>query len=106
MEVIPIDDFLTAEFSVSYDRIVMSPPWDQGADMEHVMKAAELLNPGGRLVALVSQKSLERKDHKGKRYREWQTSTNSTLIPVPESKFKKMTGTTANILIYTEKKTP
>ena len=102
-EVIPIDDFLTAEFSVTYDRIVMSPPWDKGMDMEHVMKAAELLNPNGRLVALVSQQSFDRKDHKGKRYREWVTNTHTNAVPVSITEFKKMPGTSGVVLTYQRK---
>lgn len=103
LEVIPIDDFLDADFNVAYDRIVMSPPWDQGADMQHVMVAAELLNPGGRLVALVSQKSLERKDHKGKLYRSWIENTNTSTVVIPLTEFNKMYGTNGVMLIYNRK---
>lgn len=103
LEVIPIDDFLNADFNVAYDRIVMSPPWDQGADMQHVMVAAELLNPGGRLVALVSQKSLERKDHKGKLYRSWIENTGTSSVVIPLTEFNKMYGTNGVMLIYNRK---
>lgn len=102
-EVIPIDDFLTAQFNVTYDRIVMSPPWEKGEDMEHVMKAAELVNPGGRLIALVSQQSFERKDHKGKRYREWVANTGSTVLPIDKSEFSKMSCTSGVMLTYVRK---
>ena len=103
LEVIPIDDFLNADFNVAYDRIVMSPPWDQGVDMQHVMAAAELLNPGGRLVALVSQKSLERKDHKGKLYRSWIENTGTSTVVIPLTEFNKMYGTNGVMLTYNRK---
>jgi hypothetical protein len=35
-----------------FDRIVMNPPFANGADIAHIKAAAGLLNPGGRLVAI------------------------------------------------------
>ncbi|AZG07736.1 class I SAM-dependent methyltransferase [Pigmentiphaga sp. H8] len=35
-----------------FDRIVMSPPFENGRDVDHIRKALTLLRPGGRLVAL------------------------------------------------------
>lgn len=37
-----------------YDRIVMNPPFERGADVKHVQHAFKLLKPGGRLVALMA----------------------------------------------------
>lgn len=37
----------------SFDRIVMNPPYSQGRALAHVAHAAQLLKPGGRLVALL-----------------------------------------------------
>lgn len=37
-----------------FDRIVMNPPFANGADIRHVQHAAGKLNPGGRLVAIVA----------------------------------------------------
>ena len=35
-----------------FDRIVMNPPFERGADIEHIRHAYAKLNPGGRLVAI------------------------------------------------------
>jgi protein-L-isoaspartate O-methyltransferase len=35
-----------------YDRIVMNPPFQNGADIRHIQHAQKFLKPGGRLVAL------------------------------------------------------
>jgi 16S rRNA G1207 methylase RsmC len=35
-----------------WDRIVMNPPFVNGADIKHIQHAQTLLKPGGRLVAL------------------------------------------------------
>ena len=37
-----------------YDRIVMNPPFEKGADISHVQHAYKQLKPGGRLVAIMS----------------------------------------------------
>jgi predicted RNA methylase len=46
-------DFL--QFNQKFDRIVMNPPFAGGQDVEHVRHAYDLLNPGGRVVAIISQ---------------------------------------------------
>ncbi len=38
----------------SFHRIVMNPPFDNGADIKHVKHALRFLKPGGRLVAIVA----------------------------------------------------
>lgn len=35
-----------------FDRIIMNPPFERGADIEHIKHAWTFLKPGGRLVAL------------------------------------------------------
>ena len=40
------------DFIGYFDRIVMNPPFVNGADVKHINHALTLLNPGGRLVAL------------------------------------------------------
>jgi type I restriction-modification system DNA methylase subunit len=38
----------------AFDRVVMNPPFDNGADIRHVQHAFTMLAPGGRLVAIVA----------------------------------------------------
>ena len=48
-------DFLTLEPSdrlPMVDKVVMNPPFENGADIKHIRHALEFLNPGGRLVAI------------------------------------------------------
>jgi protein-L-isoaspartate O-methyltransferase len=48
-------DFLSvelADFHSPFDRVVMNPPFKDGADIQHILHAAKMLKPGGRLVAL------------------------------------------------------
>lgn len=41
----------TAE-DARFDRVIMNPPFERGADVEHIRHALRHLRPGGRLVAL------------------------------------------------------
>jgi phospholipid N-methyltransferase len=35
-----------------FDRVIMNPPYENGADIKHIQHAITMLKPGGRLVAL------------------------------------------------------
>ena len=50
-------DFLELDAKAEFDRIVMNPPFEKGADMAHVEHAMAFLRPGGVLVAVVSAMS-------------------------------------------------
>jgi predicted RNA methylase len=45
-------DFLEYAPTERFDKIVMNPPFEKGADIKHILHAVELLAPGGRIVAL------------------------------------------------------
>jgi len=45
-------DFMSWAPPRQYDRIIMNPPFGQAADIAHIKRAAAMLAPGGRLVAL------------------------------------------------------
>lgn len=47
-----------------FDRIVMNPPFSNGADVAHIMHAMTMLNPGGRLVALCADGPRQREQLK------------------------------------------
>lgn len=47
-------DFLEVEPLPRFDRILMNPPFNGGADIKHVLHALKFLKPGGRLVAIVA----------------------------------------------------
>ena len=44
---------------LTFDRVVMNPPFTGGQDIEHVLHALDLLKPGGRLVSVVSWTATE-----------------------------------------------
>ena len=46
-------DFLEQNGNLGqFDRIVMNPPFENGADIKHIQHALKMLKPGGRLVAI------------------------------------------------------
>lgn len=49
-----VGDFLAAPPAPIYDRVVMNPPFNRGADTRHVRHALGFLRPGGVLVAIMS----------------------------------------------------
>lgn len=70
-----------------WDRIVMNPPFERGQDMEHVQHAYELLAPGGKVVAIMSEGSFGRSDKKATAFREWLDENSGESEKLPEGSF-------------------
>lgn len=84
------DDFLVLNGDLgSFDRIVMNPPFQNGADIIHIEHAISHLNPGGRLVAVCANGPRQRK-HFEQYARQW--------IDLPAGSFKE-SGTMVNAAI-------
>ncbi|WP_222436138.1 methyltransferase [Rubripirellula reticaptiva] len=83
---VEFSDFL--EHKASYDRIVMNPPFENGADIEHVQHAYSLLEPGGRMVAIMSEGPFFRSDKKAEAFRAWLDDNAGTSEQLPEDTFK------------------
>jgi Methyltransferase small domain len=86
-------DFLTieAERLGQFDSIVMNPPFKQGTDIKHIARAAELLAPGGRLVALC---------YNGTRQQAKLKPIADSWLVLPEGAFKSE-GTGASVALLT-----
>jgi predicted RNA methylase len=54
-----------------YDVVLMNPPFEDGQDALHVRHAYELLRPGGRLVAIMSEGPFFRGARKDAEFRTW-----------------------------------
>jgi hypothetical protein len=68
-DIVEYGDFL--KHHGEYDRVVMNPPFEQGQDIDHVRHAYELLAPGGRVVAIVSEGPFFRSDTQSVAFREF-----------------------------------
>jgi hypothetical protein len=83
-------DFLALNGELGqFDRILMNPPFEGGADIEHIRHAYAKLKPGGRLVAICAN---------GPRQREELGEVCSEWIDLPPGSFKAH-GTNVNTAI-------
>lgn len=80
-------DFLECNGDLgTFDRILMNPPFINGADIKHIEHARRFLNPGGRIVALCAN---------GPRQREALRGIADHWEDLPEGSFKDQ-GTNVN----------
>lgn len=85
-------DFLDCNGSLgSFDRIIMNPPFVNGADIKHIEHALTMLKPGGRLVAICAN---------GSRQNEKLKPLADTWEELPAGTFKEQ-GTGVNTVLLT-----
>lgn len=84
-------DFLTVEgFEIGeFDRVIMNPPFADGADIKHIEHALGFLKPGGRLAAICAN---------GPRQRDRLMPQADTWIDLPPGSFASQ-GTNVNCAI-------
>jgi len=83
-------DFLAMNGELgTFDRILMNPPFDHGADIQHIEHARGKLKAGGRLVAICAA---------GPRQREQFEAIAAEWIDLPVGSFKEQ-GTNASTAI-------
>lgn len=83
-------DFLEcAGFIGTFDKILMNPPFENGADIKHIMHARQFLKPGGRIVAICAD---------GPRQNEKLRPLATDWIPLPAGTFKE-SGTNVNTVL-------
>lgn len=81
-------NFMDLEKDKLYDRIIMNPPFSNGLDIEHVMKAYEHLKPGGKMAAIMGEGAFFRNDKKATGFREWLDEVGGTNEKLPDGSFK------------------
>jgi Large polyvalent protein associated domain 23/ADP-Ribosyltransferase in polyvalent proteins len=103
-------DFMDAD--QHYDRIIMNPPFGDRRDVAHVQHAYDLLNPGGRLVAIMGEGVFFGSSKKDQAFRDWLEQVGGTEEKLPEGSFKDAalpvnTGVNARmVVIQKEGETP
>ncbi len=63
-------DFLSMEIDARYDRVIMNPPFENQADIDHVLHAWKFVRPGGRLVSIMASGVTFRLNRKTKDFRQ------------------------------------
>lgn len=74
---------------------VMNPPFRRNQDIRHVFQAWQLLAPGGRLVAIVSEHGFVGGEMEAVGFRHWLQSIDATVEQLPPDTFKA-SGTRVN----------
>jgi type I restriction-modification system DNA methylase subunit len=90
-------DFLSWDWGVLFDRVLMNPPFSKGQDLRHVMHAYDLLAPGGRLVAIMGNGVTFRQERKYEEFRQLIERVGS-VEALPEGTFKD-SGTGVNTVL-------
>jgi hypothetical protein len=91
-----------------YDRVVMNPPFEKAADIDHVMHAFNFLRPGGRLVAVMSAGTKFRSDTKTCMFRDWLDALGGLIEDLPEDSFGEAfrATKTRTVLVVIDKDDP
>lgn len=97
-----ITDFMAWAPESPFDRVVMNPPFAKQADVDHVTRAFGFLNPGGRLVAIMSPGWTFRENAKSKAFRKLVESQGSYKNNPPAA--FKCAGTNVNTVMVTLEK--
>lgn len=102
-------DFMEERFPEdSYDRVVMNPPFENGQDVLHVYRAYDMLMPGGRLVAIMSEHPFFATDQRSEIFRQW-LKNHGTSEKLPEGSFangERSTGVNTRLVVINKPQLP
>jgi len=82
------NDFTEFQSGPVYDRVLMNPPFENGQDIAHVRRAYDMLAPGGRLVALMSEGTFGRSGRAAEEFRAWLEERGGTSEKVEAGAFQ------------------
>lgn len=89
-----------------YDRVLMNPPFEKQADIDHVMHAFRFLKPGGRLVAIMSGSTSTRSGSKADTFRAWLAKHDGQMRGLPADSFKVSGTGVSAIMVVVDKDLP
>ena len=81
-------DFLSIDF-LTYDRVIMNPPFTKQQDIDHVLHAWEHMNDDGILVSVVSESPFYRENKKSISFRNWLLENKAEVFPLEEGTYKE-----------------
>lgn len=97
-------DFMEYTQPARVDAVIMNPPFSNGADIDHVRHAYDLLTEGN-LVAIMSEGSFYRSDKKATAFRAWLESVGGESEQLPAGTFRQ-SGTNVSTRLVTISKRP
>jgi hypothetical protein len=94
------DDFLKADESSKYDRIIANPPFTKNQDIDHIRKMYAVLADGGVLVTISSVSWAYGSQKKQVLFRQWLDEVGAYQEKLPAGTFKESgTGVEAMLLV-------
>ncbi len=101
-EVFNEKDFMKFALDQIYDRIIMNPPFEKQQDIDHVTKAFDHLDEGGRLVAIMSNGVTFRMNKKTVAFREL-VDEHGYIEELPENSFKESGTGVRTVMVVLDK---
>lgn len=95
-------DFLSINLKATYDRVIMNPPFERQADIDHVTHAWEVLKPGGRLISIMSVGVTFRENSKSRGFRGF-VEEHGSIEALPEAAFKQSGTMVRTCLVFLTK---
>lgn len=92
-------DFLATAPHQRFDRVIMNPPFESLADIEHVRHAAKFLRPDGLLVAITSGSFVFRETRKALAFRDLMDEAGEVVAKVDAGAFKESGTGVATMII-------
>jgi len=96
-------DFLEDTGKFRYDRVLMNPPFEKLADIDHVRHAYGKLKDGGRLVAIMSPGPFFHTSKKAQQFREWFEELGGEVQDIEAGAFKESGTGVASKLVVIDK---
>lgn len=93
-----LDPDALLDFESLFDIIAMNPPFAHQADIHHVLRAIEVLRPGGRLCAVMSASVTFRSNKLTLGFRQLIADRKGVIEHLPENSFKS-SGTGVNTVL-------
>lgn len=98
--VLVANNIMETELAPVYDRVVMNPPFEKQADLDHIRKAFTMLRPGGVLVSILAPSFEFRQDRKSIEFRAWLDEQGAEWETLPEGSFKSSgTGVSTRMVV-------
>lgn len=82
-----------------FDAVLMNPPFEKGADLEHIGRAFRYVRPGGRLVAIMGAGVQFRQDRRYSEFREWVEQLGGEFEEIPAGTFKESGTGVASVML-------
>lgn len=97
------EDFLKADESSKYDRIIANPPFSKNQDIDHIRKMYAVLADGGVMVTISSTSWTFGSQKKQVQFREWLNEIGAYQEELPADTFKE-SGTNVKTMLLVIKK--